>query len=107
MAEYEKRCGWCGREFRATRSDAKYCSPACREAHWRKASTKAYVLPPQRPYLPESRPASESEIVGCIASVRQSAAALSAASLTGPPRYRAICGRISSGILGVLEVEGL
>ena len=107
MAEYVKRCAWCGREFKATRSDAVYCSANCRVGHWRNSSTKAFVLPPQRPYVPESRALSEGEIVGCIATVRQCAASLSAASLTGPPQYRPVCGRISRGILGVLEVEGL
>jgi hypothetical protein len=28
-------CRRCAREFEATRSDARYCSPACRGADWR------------------------------------------------------------------------
>lgn len=28
----ERRCGWCCDTFFATRKDAKFCSPACRQA---------------------------------------------------------------------------
>ena len=107
MPEYVKTCANCGREFTATRSDARFCSAVCRVGHWRNTSTRAYVLPPANPVVPEGRPATEREIVGCIQGIRQSAATLDAASLTGPPKYRAACGRISRGVLDVLEVEGL
>jgi hypothetical protein len=34
------RCGYCGQPYAAKRSTSKWCSPACRTAHW-KAARKA------------------------------------------------------------------
>jgi len=43
MALQIKRCGWCGEEFAARRSDAKWCSTACRmAAHRRKTGKTGY-----------------------------------------------------------------
>lgn len=102
-----KVCEWCHREFTASRSDARFCSNACRQAHWKAGLTRVYVMPPENPRITEGRPATEREIVGTVATVRQCAASLTAAELTGPERYRPLCGRLGRGILGVLEVEGL
>jgi hypothetical protein len=30
-----RACVMCGESFEASRRDAKFCSPACRKAHWR------------------------------------------------------------------------
>lgn len=107
MAEYVKECAWCHRQFKATRSDAVYCSSTCRHRHWRKASIRAWMLPPQSPYVPEGKPATEREVVGCFLGIRQQAAQLSAAALTGPEEYRPLCRRVSERILDALEVEGI
>lgn len=31
----ETQCTWCGKGFRASRSDGLFCSNACKQAYWR------------------------------------------------------------------------
>ena len=107
MARYVKQCAWCGREFTATRSDARYCSSTCRKRHERRGSTHAFIRPPVAKYEYEGRPPGEGEVVDAVMELRRAVCTLSAASVTGPVDYRPLCGRLSHAVAGVLEVEGL
>lgn len=107
MAKYVKSCAWCGKQFESTRSDALYCGATCRQRHHRKTSTSAYLMPDPVDLDYERRPLSEAEVGDIVIAIRQLASALSAASVTGPVDLRPLCRRLSHGIVGVLEVEGL
>lgn len=39
MAEHEKICGYCAKEFTASRSDAKFCSANCRASYAKAKAT--------------------------------------------------------------------
>lgn len=79
----EWRCAWCGNEIPAgSRSDAKFCSKACRQASWRfgvapcgilatdRAMRFAYADPPypgKAKYYPEKTEVDHASLIGRLA----------------------------------------
>lgn len=101
-------CEWCGKEFLAKRTSARFCSTACRVAHHREKERFAESY--KQKYDDQTElPAdvSISDLAEATIEVRSAAALFSAGAMTGPPKLRELCSRVGTKLLSALESEGL
>ena len=97
-----KSCEMCGREFYAKRSDARYCSGACR---MRKARGEAYLGELKPPDTTASM--NDDEVLSVIQQAHCTAADLSRASLYTPAPISLKLRNVARKLEGALRGEGL
>lgn len=103
-----KRCKYCGDAFFATRSDKVFCSSKCRVYYKRAGGPLAVpetYTPALRPPMP-ARPG-EDDVAEAVACLREDAARLDAASVSGPTDTRALCRMLAGSVVAALEEVGL
>lgn len=97
-----KRCEICGREFVAKRSDARYCSGACRVRKARGEVFTGELRPPDT-----TATMSEDEVLSVIQQAHCAAADLSRASLYTPAPISLKLRNVARKLEGALRGEGL
>ena len=90
--------------FQAKRSDAKYCSGACRMAASRKRTLGSPVPPDSAPIIRSN--ATEEDVAAAIVTARTASNAFAQLGKAAPPPLRAGCERISLKIEGAIREEG-
>lgn len=101
------RCGWCGREFDAQRSTARYCSQRCRNAHkyaYRHGLREGVWAPPPPP---APAPTGRGDLCRLVATLRGCAAELDGMGATGPTETRELCRRLARKVVEALGEVGL
>lgn len=97
-----KKCEVCGREFRASRSTARFCSSTCRSRNARGVSYHGELQPPAA-----NAAMSNDEVLEAIQRAHIAASDLSRASMLTPSPLCLKLGRISRKIENALRGEGL
>lgn len=95
-------CELCGRAYRPTRSDSRYCSGACRTRACRMRHRPA----PIDPGGPVEVTPPPLELADAVGTARRASNDLARISATGPVQVRAGAGRVSAAITAALDREG-
>ena len=90
--------------FEAKRSDAKYCSGACRMAASRKRQLGAPIAPDSMPIIKTH--ATEEDVAAAIVTARTASNTFAQLGKAAPQPLRAGCGRIAAKIEGAIREEG-
>jgi hypothetical protein len=101
------RCVWCHEEFEAPTKRARFCSVACKQAHWRAVHNGVRLSAPRQTPPPESPQISEREVNNAVRQLRGAATVLDSASLHGPVKMRSACALVADHVLLALDEAGL
>jgi hypothetical protein len=96
-----KRCEYCGREFEARRSTARFCSAACRQRHHRALAYSGTELP--RPTMSMSK----EDALQIVTRAHEVASDMSRASMLVSAPLCLSLAKVSAAIEDALESEGL
>lgn len=90
--------------FQAKRSDARYCSEACKKRAKRKRNMGAPLVPDSTPRIKAN--ATEEDVAAAIVTARTASNTFAQLGKAAPPPLRAGCGRIAAKIEGAIREEG-
>lgn len=90
--------------FTPKRSDARYCSEACKKRAKRKRNMGAPLAPDSTPRIKAH--ATEEDVAAAIVTARTASNAFAQLGKAAPPPLRAGCERISLKIEGAIREEG-
>ncbi len=96
-----RACQVCGREFRAQRRSARFCSPCCRKRAQRRRDESA-VLPDAPPIVAPGAGA----LAYAVGDARRLADYFGRLSAAGPAPARPGCARVRAAVEGALDAEG-
>lgn len=107
--EHNFQCAYCGRDYKATRSDSRYCSDGCRK----KAQRARQGIFPIRSIskgvvdLGTRRAISQKRVDMTFVNLRGSAAELDAAAMYGPVETRQACRVVCDDVRASLGKVGM